>query len=57
MREELLEILSKNRPQLVENIDPEHGILNDLLAQNVFTRRQAKTIEVFGWLAWICKYP
>lgn len=46
MREELLEILSKNRPQLVENIDPEHGILNDLLAQNVFTRRQAKTIEV-----------
>lgn len=46
MREELLDILSRNRPQLVDNIDPEHGILNDLLAQNVFTRRQAKSIEV-----------
>lgn len=46
MRQELSDILSRNRPELVENIDPEHGILNDLLAMGVLTRRQVKSIEV-----------
>jgi hypothetical protein len=46
MRQELSDILSRNRPELVENIDPENGILNDLLAMDVLTRRQAKSIEV-----------
>ena len=55
MREQLSQILIRFRPQLVDEIEPA-DLLNHLLAQNVLTKRQAKSISVSAilHLAYFC---
>jgi len=46
MKDSYKQILTINRPALVEEIDSENGLLNQLESKKVLTRRQAVSISV-----------
>lgn len=46
MREKYKKILTSKRPELVEEMDPESGLMNHLESKKVLTRRQAVAICV-----------